>query len=42
MLLGNCDEIICRPGIEYGRFWSRDRIGEKRANYLYNLPVSYE
>lgn len=42
ILLGNCDEIICRPGIEYGRFWSRDRIGEERANFIYNCPVSYE
>lgn len=42
ILLGNCDEIICRPGIEYGRFWTRDRIGEERAKFLYNCPVSYE
>lgn len=42
MLLGNCDEIICRPDIELGRFWSRDKIGEDRANFVYNLPVSYE
>lgn len=42
MLLGNCDEVICRPGIEYGRFWSRDKIGDERANYIYNLPISYE
>lgn len=42
MLLGNCDEIICRPDIEPGRFWSRDKIGEERANFIYNCPVSYE
>lgn len=42
MLLGNCDEIICRPDIEQGRFWSRDKIGEERAKYIYNLPVSFE
>lgn len=42
MLLGNCDEIICRPNIEPGRFWSRDKIGEQRASYIYNSPVSYE
>ena len=42
MLLGNCDEVICRPDIEYGRFWSRDKIGDERANYIYNLPISYE
>lgn len=42
MLLGNCDEIICRPGIEQGRFWSRDKIGEERAKFIYNSPISYE
>lgn len=42
MLLGNCDEIICRPDIEQGRFWSRDKIGDERAKYIYNLPISYE
>ena len=42
MLLGNCDEIICRPNIEHGRFWSRDKIGDQRANYIYNSPISYE
>ena len=42
ILIGNCDEIVCRPGIEYGRFWSRDIIGEERARFLYNCPISYE
>lgn len=42
ILLGNCDEIICRPNIEFGRFWSRDKIGEERAKFIYSLPVSYE
>lgn len=42
ILKGNCDEIISRPGIEFGRFWSRDKIGEERANYIYNLPISTE
>lgn len=42
MLLGNCDEVICRPDIEQGRFWSRDKIGEERANFIYNLPVCHE
>ena len=42
MLLGNCDEIICRPDIEQGRFWSRDKIGEERAKFIYNSPISYE
>ena len=42
VLKGNCDEIISSPEIKKGRFWTRDRIGEKRAEYLYNLPVMYE
>lgn len=42
ILLGNCDEVICRPNIEYGRFWSRDIIGNERANFIYNCPVSTE
>ena len=42
ILLGNCDEIICKPGIELGRFWSKDKIGEERANFIYNCPISHE
>lgn len=42
MLLGNCDEVICRPGIEKGRFWSRDKIGDERADFIYNSPISCE
>ena len=42
MLLGNCDEVICRPGVEKGRFWSRDKIGDERAKFIYSCPVSYE
>lgn len=42
ILLGNCDEIICKPNVEQGRFWSRDKIGEERAKYIYNSPISYE
>ena len=42
MILGNCDEIICRPGIEPGRFWSRDKIGEDRAQFIYNSLISYD
>ena len=42
MIKGNCDETICRPNVPKGKFWTRDKIGEERANYIYNLPVSYE
>lgn len=42
ILKGNCEEVICKPNVEYGRFWSRDIIGDERANFLYNCPVSFE
>lgn len=42
ILKGNCDDVICRPGIEYGKFWSRDKIGDERANFIYNCPISTE
>ena len=42
ILKGNCDETICVPSATGKNFWSRVKIGEERANYLYNLPVSYE
>lgn len=42
ILKGNCDEAITRPDIPKGKFWTRDRIGEERASFIYNLPVFYE
>ncbi|MDD3304311.1 MAG: metallophosphoesterase family protein [Clostridia bacterium] len=42
VLKGNCDENIAHPNIAKGRFWTRDKIGEERANYLYHLPVMHE
>ncbi len=42
ILLGNCDETICKPDVTSGRFWSRDKMGEERANFIYHLPVSYD
>lgn len=42
VLKGNCDEAICKPDIPKGKFWTRDLIGEERANYIYHLPVSYD
>lgn len=42
ILKGNCDEAITRPGIPAGKFWTRDKIGEERANYIYQLPISHE
>lgn len=42
VLKGNCDEAICKPDIPKGKFWTRDKIGEERASYIYHLPVSYD
>lgn len=42
IIKGNCDEAICKPDIPKGRFWTRDKIGEERANFIYHLPVSYD
>lgn len=42
VLKGNCDEALCRPDIPKGKFWTRDKIGEERASYIYNLPVFYD
>ena len=42
IIKGNCDAVICRPGVEYGRFWSRDKIGEERANFIHHCPISYD
>ena len=42
MIKGNCDEAITRPGIPKGKFWTRDLIGDERAEFIYNLPISYE
>ncbi len=42
ILKGNCDEALSRPNIPKGKFWTRDQIGEERANFIYHLPVFYE
>ncbi len=42
ILKGNCDETISAPNNSLKNFWSREKIGEDRAQYLYNLPVSTE
>lgn len=42
ILIGNCDYSICRPEAKNKNFWSREKIGEERANFIYNLPVSHE
>lgn len=42
MLIGNSDYAICRPEAKDKKFWSRELIGEERANFIFNLPISYE
>ncbi len=42
ILIGNCDHIICKPESKFKNFWSRNIIGEDRANFIYNLPRFYE
>ena len=42
LLKGNCDSVITAPDIPKGRFWTRDLIGEERAAFLRNLPISYD
>ena len=42
MLIGNSDYAICRPEAKNKNFWSRKLIGEERANFIYNLPISHE
>lgn len=42
ILIGNCDYAICRPEVKNRHFWSRDKIGEERANFIFHLPVFYE
>lgn len=42
VLKGNCDEIACSDrGIER-KYWTTDRIGKERIEYLKSLPVMHE
>ena len=42
IIKGNCDDVISSPNNFSKKFWSREKIGEERANYLYNLPIFHE
>lgn len=42
MLIGNSDYAICRPEVKDKKFWTREKIGEERANFIFNLPVSHD
>lgn len=39
---GNCDETISSDVALEKQFWSRVKIGEKRAKFLKNLPIIFE
>ena len=41
-LMGNCDYTIAKPAAKEKHFWSREKIGEERAEWLKNLPISHE
>ena len=42
ILIGNTDYSICCPEAKSKHFWSRIKIGEERANFIFNLPVFHE
>lgn len=42
ILIGNCDYTICSPKAKYKNYWSRNIIGEERAEFIFSLPISYE
>ena len=41
-LMGNCDFTIAKPAAKEKHFWSREKIGEERAEWLQSLPISHE
>lgn len=42
MLIGNSDYNICNPKYRDKHFWSINIIGDERADFLFNLPRSFE
>ena len=42
ILIGNCDYSVCKPEAKDRNFWSRNKIGEERANFIFNLPKSHD
>lgn len=42
ILIGNSDYAICRPEVKNRGFWSREKLGEERANFIFNLPKFHE
>ena len=41
-LMGNCDYTIVKPEAKEKKFWSREKIGEERAEWLSKFPISYD
>ena len=41
-ILGNGDYAIAKPSSKGKGFWTREKIGEERAEWLYNLPKMHE
>lgn len=39
ILLGNCDYAICKPSSKGKNFWTRNRIGEERTEFMSSLPT---
>ncbi len=42
MLIGNTDYSVCNPEVINKNYWTRKKIGEERAKYIYSLPVMYQ
>lgn len=42
ILIGNCDYTICKPSSKNKNFWTRNILGEERAEFIVSLPISYE
>lgn len=42
ILIGNCDYAICKSSSKNKNFWSRNIIGEERAEFIASLPISYD
>ncbi len=42
ILIGNTDFSVCNPEAKVKNYWTRNKIGEERAKYIYNLPKMHE
>ena len=39
ILIGNCDYVVCKPSSKGKDFWTRNKIGEERAEFMSSLPI---